>query len=89
MLIIDLPSVNFILKGLSSEYLLVTPDRSLVFAAMDCFMSAVRKATALHPGAPVVIDLSYVSIADFTTAYVRYQQQKIYNYSIQYINING
>ena len=37
---------------------------------MDYFMSSVRKASVLHPGAPVVIDLSYVSIADFTTAYV-------------------
>lgn len=33
-------------------------------------MSTVRKASALYPGVPVVIDLSYVSIADFSTAYV-------------------
>lgn len=33
-------------------------------------MSTVRKASVLHPKAPVVIDLSYVSIADFSTAYV-------------------
>jgi len=50
---------------------MVTPDRSLVFTSMDYFMSTVRKAAALHPKIPVVIDLSYVSIADFTTAYVR------------------
>ena len=57
-------------SNVCSSYLLVTPDRSLVFTAMDYFMSTVRKASALHPGVPVVIDLSYVSIADFTTAYV-------------------
>ena len=65
-------SLLLCMQGLSSEYLLVTPDRSLVFTAMDYFMSTVRKASVLHPGAPVVIDLSYVSIADFTTAYVRF-----------------
>lgn len=61
---------------LCGSYLLVTPDRSLVFTAMDYFMSTVRKASALHPGVPVVIDMSYVTIADFTTAYVRDSLQR-------------
>lgn len=52
------------------KYLYITPDRSVVFTAIDYFMSTVRKASALYPGVPVVIDLSYVSIADFSTAYV-------------------
>lgn len=54
-----------------TPHLLFVPDRSLVFTSMDFFMSTVRKASNLHPGLPVVIDLSYVSIADFSTAYVR------------------
>nr|CAH0107975.1 unnamed protein product [Daphnia galeata] len=52
------------------NYLHITPDRSVVFTAIDYFMSTVRKASVLYPGVPVVIDLSYVSIADFSTAYV-------------------
>ncbi|XP_057381356.1 sodium-independent sulfate anion transporter-like [Daphnia carinata] len=52
-----------------TKYLYITPDRSVVFTAIDYFMSTVRKASALYPGVPVVIDLSYVSIADFSTAY--------------------
>ncbi|EFX83558.1 hypothetical protein DAPPUDRAFT_194797 [Daphnia pulex] len=51
------------------HYLHITPDRSVVFTAIDYFMSTVRKASVLYPGVPVVIDLSYVSIADFSTAY--------------------
>jgi len=51
-------------------YLHITPDRSVVFTAIDYFMSTVRKASVLYPGVPVVIDLSYVSVADFSTAYV-------------------
>jgi sodium-independent sulfate anion transporter 11 len=41
-----------------------------VFTAMEYFMSSVRKASALYPGIIVVIDMSHVSAADFTTAYV-------------------
>jgi len=46
---------------------------------MDYFMSTVRKAAALHPKIPVVIDMAYVSIADFTTAYVRISNIKLYD----------
>ncbi|KZS20140.1 Sodium-independent sulfate anion transporter [Daphnia magna] len=53
----------------SVEYLLITPDRSLVFTAMEYFMSSVRKSSALYPGIIVVMDMSHVSSADFTTAY--------------------
>ncbi|XP_046639461.1 sodium-independent sulfate anion transporter-like [Daphnia pulicaria] len=53
----------------NTEYLIFTPDRSLVFTAMEYFMSSVRKASALYPGIIVVIDMSHVSAADFTTAY--------------------
>ncbi|KZS08864.1 Chloride anion exchanger [Daphnia magna] len=53
----------------TTEYLLIVPDRSLVFTAMEYFMSSVRKASALYPGIIVVIDMSHVSAADFTTAY--------------------
>ena len=42
----------------------------MVFAAMEYFMSSVRKASALYPGIIVVIDMHHVSAADFTTAYV-------------------
>ena len=52
------------------DYLVVTPDRSIVFPAMDYFSSALRKASAAHPNLPVVIDMHYVSLADFSTAYV-------------------
>jgi hypothetical protein len=38
-----------------TEYLIITPDRSLVFTAMKYFMSSVRKASALYPGIIVVI----------------------------------
>ncbi|XP_057380361.1 sodium-independent sulfate anion transporter-like [Daphnia carinata] len=51
------------------EYLHITPDRSLVFTAMEYFMSSVRKASALYPGIIVVVDMIHVSAADFTTAY--------------------
>lgn len=37
---------------------------------MEYFMSSVRKASALYPGIIVVMDMSHVSSADFTTAYV-------------------
>ncbi|KAK4005751.1 hypothetical protein OUZ56_010826 [Daphnia magna] len=56
-------------KNPTTEYLLIVPDRSLVFTAMEYFMSSVRKASALYPGIIVVIDMSHVSAADFTTAY--------------------
>lgn len=60
--------------GGGAEYLLVTPDRSLVFSAMELFMSTVRKASAQHRqplALPVVIDMTHVCMADFSTAYVR------------------
>ena len=57
-------------KNPTAEYLLIAPDRSLVFTAMEYFMSSVRKASALYPGIIVVIDMGHVSAADFTTAYV-------------------
>ncbi|XP_057380360.1 sodium-independent sulfate anion transporter-like [Daphnia carinata] len=57
------------IKNPTTEYLLIIPDRSLVFTAMEYFMSSVRKASALYPGIIVVIDMSHVSAADFTTAY--------------------
>ncbi|EFX78814.1 hypothetical protein DAPPUDRAFT_245670 [Daphnia pulex] len=57
------------IKNPTTEYLLIAPDRSLVFTAMEYFMSSVRKASALYPGIIVVIDMSHVSAADFTTAY--------------------
>nr|CAH0107678.1 unnamed protein product [Daphnia galeata] len=41
-----------------TEYLIITPDRSLV-----------RKASSLYPGIIVVIDMHHVSAADFTTVY--------------------
>lgn len=50
--------------------MLIIPDRSLVFTAMEYFMSSVRKASARYPGITVVIDMHHVSAADFTTAYV-------------------
>lgn len=49
---------------------MVTPDRSIVFPAMDHFSSAVRKASGAHPDVPLVIDMRHVSLADFSTAYV-------------------
>jgi sodium-independent sulfate anion transporter 11 len=57
-------------QSLKTEYLIITPDRSLVFTAIEYFISCVRKASALHPGIIVVIDMSHVSAADFTTSYV-------------------
>ncbi|XP_046639752.1 sodium-independent sulfate anion transporter-like isoform X2 [Daphnia pulicaria] len=56
-------------QSLKTEYLIITPDRSLVFTAIEYFISCVRKASALHPGIIVVIDMSHVSAADFTTSY--------------------
>ena len=57
-----------------ADYLLVTPDRSLVFTAMDNFLSKVRKTLVNHrdPYAkPLVIDLRHVPVVDFSTADVR------------------
>lgn len=54
-----------------ADYLLVTPDRSLVFTAMDNFLSKVRKTLVNHrdPYAkPLVIDLRHVPVVDFSTA---------------------
>nr|CAH0105630.1 unnamed protein product [Daphnia galeata] len=53
----------------TNECLLIAPDHSLVFAAMEYFKSSVHKASALYPGIIVVIDMHHVSAADFTTAY--------------------
>ena len=63
-------SIYLFMQTLYTEYLIIIPDRSLVFTAMEYFMSSVRKASALYPGIIVVIDMSHVSAADFTTAYV-------------------
>nr|CAG4641258.1 EOG090X0F3A [Eulimnadia texana] len=55
------------------EYLLVVPDRSLVFTAMDYFSDFVRNVTRQHSGSgrfDIVIDLTYVSSADYTTAQI-------------------
>lgn len=49
---------------------------------MDYFSSALRKASIARPGVPVVIDLSYVTLADFSTAYVRYS----FDYSCSPVN---
>lgn len=60
------------IKETTVEYVSVVPDRSLVFSAMDYFMSAVRKAAVGHREPyplPIVIDLRHVSMADFSTAY--------------------
>lgn len=59
-------------RVLSQDYLLVTPDRSLVFTSMDYFVPVVRKASMKHPESPVVIDLGHASTADFSTAFVIY-----------------
>lgn len=52
------------------DYLLIKPDRSIVFPAMDYFSTVVRKASTTHRGVPIVLDMSFVSLADFSTAYV-------------------
>lgn len=65
------PVLHMLIFQRGTPHLLIIPDRSLVFTSMDFFMSTVRKASVLYPRLPVVIDLSYVSIADFSTAYVR------------------
>ena len=62
-----------ILKGDVSNYLLITPDRSLSFTAVDFFMSSVRKYSALHREPvplPIVMDLKHVYMVDFSASYV-------------------
>lgn len=59
------------IKGYAHDYVVVTPDRSLVFTAMDTFLRAVRKTMVNHrhpDPKPLVIDFVHVSVVDFCTA---------------------
>lgn len=59
------------IRSVKFDYVVVTPDRSLVFTAMDTFMRAVRKTMLNHRQPypkPLVIDLIHVSVVDFCTA---------------------
>lgn len=61
------------------DYLLVTPENSLYFPAVD-FMRAKTDRAAVKMGQsklPVVVDCKHILEADFTAAKVR---NKSYNY---------
>lgn len=53
------------------EYLLITPDRSLVFPSVEYVRNVVSKAGVKHgANIPVVIDARHIQGADFTAAKV-------------------
>lgn len=52
------------------EYLLITPDRCLIFPSVDYVRNLVTKH-GMKKGIPVVIDCSHIYGADFTAAKVR------------------
>lgn len=51
------------------EYLMITPDRCLIFPSVDYVRNLVNKQS-IRQNVPVVIDASHVCRADFTTATV-------------------
>lgn len=51
------------------EYLMVTPDRCLIFPSMDYVRNLVTKHS-IRQGIPVVIDCTHIYGADFTAATV-------------------
>ncbi|KAK4874947.1 hypothetical protein RN001_014307 [Aquatica leii] len=66
------PSVHVkkVKNELGCEYLLITPDRSLVFPSVEYVRTAVSKASVKQGSSsiPVVIDARHVQSADFTAA---------------------
>lgn len=53
------------------EYLLLTPDRCLIFPSVDYVRNLVTKHS-IKQAIPVVIDCSHIYGADFTAAKVQY-----------------
>jgi sodium-independent sulfate anion transporter 11 len=53
------------------EYLLLTPDRCLIFPSVDYVRNLVTKHS-IKQAIPVVIDCSHIYGADFTAAKVKY-----------------
>lgn len=62
------PLVMFQSRG-GVEYLLLTPDRCLIFPSVDYVRNLVTKHS-IKQGIPVVIDCSHIYGADFTAAKV-------------------
>jgi sodium-independent sulfate anion transporter 11 len=54
------------------EYLLLTPDRCLIFPSVDYVRNLVTKHS-IKQAIPVVIDCSHIYGADFTAAKVKQQ----------------
>jgi len=60
------------------EYLVITPDRSLVFPSVE-YVRAVISKQGLREGTamPVVIDSTHIQAADFTAARVNKYRRKM------------
>lgn len=56
------------------EYLVITPDRSLVFPSVEYVRAVISKqGTKQGTAVPVVIDSTHIQAADFTAAKVHYE----------------
>ncbi|XP_050510181.1 sodium-independent sulfate anion transporter isoform X1 [Diabrotica virgifera virgifera] len=62
-------TVEKLLSNESNEYLMLTPDRCLIFPSVDYVRNLVTKHS-LRQGIPVVIDCSHIYGADYTAATV-------------------
>jgi hypothetical protein len=60
----------FLQSRVGIEYLLLTPDRCLIFPSVDYVSNLVTKHS-IKQGIPVVVDCSHIYGADFTAAKVR------------------
>lgn len=72
------------------DYLMVTPDRCLIFPSMDYVRNLVTKHS-IRKGIPVVLDCTHIYGADFTAATVietitndfYYRKQPLYFYNLK------
>jgi len=62
-------SMEFLLTTSGTEYLMITPDRCLIFPSVEYVRNVVNKHSQ-RQNVPVVVDASHVYGADFTTATV-------------------
>lgn len=63
---------HFLLQSINGcEYLVITPDRNLVFPSVEYVRTLINKQGAKQgTEVPVVIDSTYIQVADFTAAKV-------------------
>lgn len=60
-------SVNYFQTPMKTKYLLITPDRCLIFPSVDYVRSIINKQ-GIRLQTPVVIDCTHIYGADYTAA---------------------